>query len=134
MAYVQEKPEEKVEASWNIAMGFVMEIQNCLKLANHCCQRDNIYGAFKSLHNVRMRIVQYLPKEERIKFRLIENRIKKLLGLKNNVQEPENKIKLLNKISWELDNLYQNYNDKLMDTLKTYKLLIPDKELDEGLF
>jgi len=131
---MNEDNENKVEASWNIAMGFVTEIQDSLKSASYHFRRNNYFQAFKGLLSTRMRVVQYLNATERKEFKEAEHELKVILGKMNSIEEPEDNFKVYNKIIMEFEDKYGDYNDKIMDALQKYNLGIPNKEFDEGLF
>jgi hypothetical protein len=50
------------------------------------------------------------------------------------IEDPEDCIKKWRFYNVKARQLYEYYNDLLMDALQTYGLSTPKKELDEGLF
>jgi len=128
------KQEEIAIAAWNVAQGFVLEIQASLKMATHYYNRDDFFAAFKCLHATRMRIVQYLSETERETLKAMEKNLRELLGKQTSIEDPEDHHALWNKLSHQIYYAYGDYNDLLMDLIKKYHLGIPDKETDEGMF
>ncbi len=101
------------QVEWNLSSGIVSEIQNLLNTANRLYINGNILKAFWCLKSVKFRFIQSLTKPERKNLKEIEK------SFYDQRQESNR-----NKMAY----YYEEYNEKIMDSLDDYGYLIPKKK------
>lgn len=106
------KPTETKELAWNLSQGLVMEISQLLVQANTYYTKAEYDKAFSIMRAIKLRFIQNLSQEERI--RLTRKEIEFLKA---------KKTRSVSKMGWN----YEEYNIAIMDLLEKYGFLISKK-------